>query len=108
MSVLQAVSPVLRLAPFRGPPKMAAVMDGMPAVCKPPASPSMVRIHHLPPPAETACHLLKRRPVGRFFLSPVCHDVPLQALNSDGYGHMADSVPAERAVRGTSCFADLG
>src|SRR5579875_1682341 len=65
----------------------------------------MVRIHHLPPPAKTARGLGFPRAAGRFLLVPlwvgVCHCRP---LCSSGYGHMADSVGAGGAVRGTACY----
>jgi hypothetical protein len=66
----------------------------------------MVRIHHLPPPAKTSRELGFPRAPGRFLLVPpwvsVCHRRP---LCSSGYGHMADSVRAGAAVRGTACLA---
>jgi hypothetical protein len=70
---------------------------------KPSAQPTLVRTQHLPHPGETAPGLRKRGPVGRFLLvTPcirVCHR---RSMRSSGYGHMADSVQAERAVRITA------
>jgi hypothetical protein len=69
---------------------------------KPSAQPTLVRTQHLPPPAKTACWLRKRDPAGRFVLvTPcvrVCH---CGSMRGSGYGHITDSVWAERAVRKT-------
>jgi hypothetical protein len=47
------------------------------------------------------------RPAGRFLLVPPCVMVcRCRAWRSNRYGHIADSVRAEGAVRGTACFAD--
>src|SRR5271157_4724011 len=74
---------------------------------KPSAQPTLVRTQHLPPPAKTARSLRKRGPAGRFLLVPLCVIVcRRRSWRSDCYGHMADSVQAEGAVRGTACFAD--
>ena len=74
---------------------------------KPSAQPTLVRTQHLPPPAKTARSLRKRGPAGRFLLVPPCVIVcRCRAWRSNRYGHMADSVRAEGAVRGTACFAD--
>ncbi len=74
---------------------------------KPSAQPTLVRTQHLPPPAKTARSLRKRGPAGRFLLVPPCVIVcRCRSWRSDRYGHMADSVRAEGAVRGTACFAD--
>ena len=73
---------------------------------KPSAQPTLVRTQHLPPPAKTARWLRKRGPAGRFLLVPPCVMVCRHRSScSDSYGHMADSVRAEGAVRGTACFA---
>src|SRR5207245_11761410 len=73
---------------------------------KPSAQPTLVRTQHLPPPAKTARWLRKRGPAGRFLLVTaritVYHD---GSMRGSGYGHIADSVRAERAVRITACFA---
>src|SRR5271166_4390970 len=75
---------------------------------KPSAQPTLVRTQHLPPPAKTARSLRKRGPAGRFLLVPPCVIVcRRRSWRSDRYGHIADSVRAEQAVRGTACFADL-
>src|ERR1700687_4744082 len=75
---------------------------------KPSAQPTLVRTQHLPPPAKTARSLRKRGPAGRFLLVPPCVMVcRCRAWRSNRYGHIADSVRAEGAVRGTACFADL-
>ena len=75
---------------------------------KPSAQPTLVRTQHLPPPAKTARSLRKRGPAGRFPLVPPCVIVcRCRSSRSDRYGHIADSVRAEGAVRGTACFADL-
>ena len=74
---------------------------------KPSAQPTLVRTQHLPPPAKTARSLRKRGPAGRFLLVPPCVIVcRCRSWRSDRYGHIADSVRAEGAVRGTACFAD--
>ena len=77
-------------------------------VCKTSAQPTLIRTQHLPPPAKTARTLRKRSPAGRFVLvTPcikVCHS---GSMHGSGYGHIADSVRAERAVRITACFRDL-
>jgi len=74
---------------------------------KPSAQPTLVRTQHLPPPAKTARTLRKRGPAGRFPLVPPCVIVcRCRAWRSNRYGHMADSVRAEGAVRGTARFAD--
>ena len=74
---------------------------------KPSAQPTLVRTQHLPPPAKTARSLRKRGPAGRFPLVPPCVIVcRCRSSRSDRYGHIADSVRAEGAVRGTACFAD--
>ena len=74
---------------------------------KPSAQPTLVRTQHLPPPAKTARSLRKRGPAGRFLLVPPCVIVcRRRSSRSDRYGHIADSVRAEGAVRGTACFAD--
>ncbi len=74
---------------------------------KPSAQPTLVRTQHLPPPGKTARSLRKRGPAGRFLLVPLCVIVcRRRSWRSDRYGHIADSVRAERAVRGTACFAD--
>ena len=74
---------------------------------KPSAQPTLVRTQHLPPPAKTARSLRKRGPAGRFLLVPPCVIVcRCRSSRSDRYGHIADSVRAEGAVRGTACFAD--
>ncbi len=66
----------------------------------------MVRTQHLPPPAKTARSLRKRGPAGRFLLVPPCVIVCRhRAWRSNRYGHMADSVRAEGAVRGTASCA---
>ena len=71
---------------------------------KPSAQPTLVRTQHLPHPGETARWLRKRGPAGRFFsVTPctrVCHR---GSMHSGGYGQIADSVRAERAVRSGSC-----
>ena len=47
------------------------------------------------------------RPGGPFPSCPaVCHVCRRRSWRSDRYGHIADSVRAEGAVRGTACFAD--
>jgi hypothetical protein len=70
---------------------------------KPSAQPTLVRTQHLPLPAKTASVLRKRDPAGRFLLvalcTMVCHRV---SMHSNGYGHIADSVRSERAVRITA------
>jgi hypothetical protein len=74
---------------------------------KPSAQPTLVRTQHLPPPAKTARWLRKRGPAGRFPLVPPCVIVCRhRSSRSNRYGHIADSVRAEGAVRGTACFAD--
>ncbi len=74
---------------------------------KPSAQPTLVRTQHLPPPAKTARSLRKRGPAGRFLLVPPCVIVcRCRSWRSNRYGHIADSVRAEGAVRGTACFAD--
>src|SRR5271166_7045946 len=74
---------------------------------KPSAQPTLVRTQHLPPPAKTARSLRKRGPAGRFLLVPPCVIVcRCRAWRSKRYGHIADSVRAEGAVRGTACFTD--
>src|SRR5882724_8089110 len=75
---------------------------------KPSAQPTLVRTQHLPPPAKTAPGLRKRGLVGRFLLVTPCIRVCHRgSMRSSGYGHIADSVRAERAVRITARFADL-
>ena len=74
---------------------------------KPSAQPTLVRTQHLPHPGETARWLRKRGPAGRFLLVPPCIRVCHRgSMHSSGYGHMADSVRAERAVRITAPFVD--
>jgi hypothetical protein len=74
---------------------------------KPSAQPTLVRTQHLPHPGETACSLRKRGPAGRFLLVTACISVCHRgSMHSSGYGHIADSVRAERAVRITARFAD--
>ena len=75
---------------------------------KPSAQPTLVRTQHLPPPAEMAPWLRKRGPAGRFLLVAPCIRVCHRgSMHSSGYGQIADSVRAERAVRITARFADL-
>ncbi len=78
------------------------------AYCKPSAQPTLVRTQHLPPPAKTALGLRKRGPVGRFLLvtTPCIRMCHRGSMRSSGYGHIADSVRAKRAVRITARFAD--
>ena len=79
----------------------------MSTAVKPSASPTLVRTQDLPPPAKTARSLRKRGPAGRFPLVPPCVIVcRRRSSRSNRYGHIADSVRAEGAVRGTACFAD--
>ena len=74
---------------------------------KPSAQPTLVRTQHLPLPAKTAPGLRKRGPAGRFLLVTPCIRVCHRgSMRSSGYGHIADSVRAERAVRITARFAD--
>jgi hypothetical protein len=88
---------------------------------KPSAQPTLVRTQHLdttpatttpatqhlPHPGETARWLRKRGPAGRFLLVTSCISVcHYGSMRSSGYGHIADSVRAERAVRITATFAD--
>ena len=74
---------------------------------KPSAQPTLVRTQHLPPPAKTARWLRKRGPAGRFLLVTPCIRVCHRgSMRSSGYGHIADSVRAKRAVRITARFAD--
>jgi hypothetical protein len=74
---------------------------------KPSAQPTLVRTQHLPPPAKTARWLRKRGLAGRFLLVPPCVIVcRCRSWRSDRNGHIADSVRAGGAVRGTACFAD--
>jgi hypothetical protein len=74
---------------------------------KPSAQPTLVRTQHLPPPAKTARWLRKRGPVGRSLLVTACISVRhCGSMRSSGYGHIADRVRAERAVRITARFAD--
>jgi hypothetical protein len=73
---------------------------------KPSASPTQVRTLDLPPPAKTARMLRKRGPAGRFLLVTPCIRVRHRgSMRGSGYGHIADSVRAERAVRQTARFA---
>jgi hypothetical protein len=75
---------------------------------KPSAQPTLVRTQHLPLPAKTAPGLRKRGPAARFLLVTSCIRVCHRgSMRSSGYGHIADSVRAERAVRITARFADL-
>jgi len=75
---------------------------------KPSAQPTLVRTQHLPPPAKTVRMLWKRGPAGRSLLVAVCIRVGHRgSMHGSGYGHIADSVRAERAVRITARFADL-
>jgi hypothetical protein len=74
---------------------------------KPSAQPTLVRTQHLPPLAITACWLRKRGPRPRFLVTAcirVCHR---GSMRGSGYGHIADSVRAERAVRITARFGQL-
>ena len=74
---------------------------------KPSAQPTLVRTQHLPPPGKTARSLRKRGPAGRFLLITPCISLCHRgSIRGSGYGHIADSVRAEGAVRGTACFAD--
>ena len=74
---------------------------------KPSAQPTLVRTQHLPPSAKTARWLRKRGPAGRLVLVTPCIRVCHRgSMRSSGYGHIADSVRAERAVRITAPFAD--
>jgi len=74
---------------------------------KPSAQPTLVRTQDLPPPAKTAPGLRKRDPAGRFLLVTPCIRVRhCGSMRSSGYGPIADSVRAERAVRITARFAD--
>ncbi len=76
---------------------------------KPSAQPTLVRTQHLPPPAKTAPGLRKRGPAGRFLLVTPCISVCHRgSMRSSGYGHIADSVRAERAVRITARFSRSG
>jgi hypothetical protein len=55
-----------------------------------------------------ARQLRKRGPAGRFLLVTLCIRVSHRvSIHSNGYGHIADSVQAERAVRITARFAGL-
>ena len=77
-------------------------LDQQRRAVKPSAQPTLVRTQHLPPPAKTARSLRKRGPAGRFLLVPPCVIVcRCRASRSNRYGHIADSVRAEGAVRGT-------
>jgi hypothetical protein len=71
------------------------------------SNPTPATTQHLPPPAKTARWLRKRGPAGRFLLVPRCVIVcRCRSSRSNRYGHIADSVRAKQAGRGTACFAD--
>ena len=73
---------------------------------KPSAKPTMVRTHHLPPPAKTVRTLRKRGPAGRFLLVTPCISVGhCGSMYGSVYVHMVYSVRAKLAVRITARFA---
>ena len=73
---------------------------------KPSAKPTMVRTHHLPPPAKTVRTLRKRGPAGRFLLVTPCISVGhCGSMYGGVYVHMVYSVRAKLAVRITARFA---
>ena len=76
--------------------------DGLPV--KPSAQPTMVRTHHLPPPAKTARGLGFPPPRGPSCLVSSCV-IPSQETSPHhgGYGHIADGIGARGAVHRTAC-----
>jgi len=78
------------------------------AVCKTIGSATLVLTQHLPtqhlpPPAKTARWLRRRGPAGRFLLARhVSGCVTAGRCHCSGYGHIDDSVRAERAVHMTA------
>ena len=72
---------------------------------KPSAQPTLVRTQHLPPAVKTALLAAETRPGGPFLLVAACLIMCHRgSMHSSGYGHIADSVRAERAVRITARF----
>ena len=75
---------------------------------KPSAQPTLVRTQHLPPPAETARGLGIPGFAGRPGLVPLCVMMCRCAPpHGSGYGHMADGIRPEQAVRQTAGSADF-
>ncbi len=77
--------------------------DRQESTVKPSAQPTLVRTQHLPPPGKTDRSLRKRGPAGRFLLVAPCISVCHRgSRHSSGYGQIADSIRAERALRITA------
>jgi hypothetical protein len=72
---------------------------------KPSAQPTMVRIHHLPPPAKTTRKLGIRPPRGPACVVSSCVIVGQETSpHHAGHGHIADGVRPGGAVHRTACL----